>query len=52
MLLNGPPCGVLDAGQHEICHRPSLEGGGVFDKRLLLRRHPRLKTLRAGAAAG
>ena len=52
VFLNRPPCSILDAGRHEICDRPSLEGGGMFDKRLLLRRHSRLKALRAGATAG
>src|ERR1035437_4326912 len=50
-FLNRPPCGILDAGQYKICDRSSLKGCGMFDEHLLLRRHPRLKTLPAGATA-
>ena len=51
MLLDRPPCGILDTSQHEVRDCPPLEGRRMFDKRLLLRRHSRLKALRAGATA-
>ncbi|WP_423867870.1 type II toxin-antitoxin system YhaV family toxin [Bradyrhizobium sp.] len=51
MLLDRPSCGILEAGQHEICDRPPLQGCGMFDERLLLRRYPGLKALCASAAA-
>src|SRR3984957_18693791 len=51
VLRDGASCGVLDAGQHEVRDRPPLQGRGMFDERLLIRRHPRLEAVRANAAA-
>ena len=48
-LCDSLAIGVLDARQHEICDRPSLQSRGMLNERLLLGGYPSLEALRACA---